>query len=358
MKTHLKKLLVLVLALSMVFSLAACGGGEQGGEQGNNDAAAVTYPLTITDMAGREVTIEAEPQKIVSGYYISTSTCLALGLEDKLAAIEMGADTRPIYTNASPDLVNLPSVGSAKNFDLEVCLAAEPDLVILPKKLKDTAETISEMGVPVILVYPESSELLNEMITLIGTATNSLDKAEALKKFYADTDAAMTELTKGLTDADKPSVYVSGAESYLKTVPANMYQAGFVAAAGGVNAGNVIEGDSWTEVSYEQILAMDPEYIIIVSNNYNDTSKEITVEQVLNDPELANVKAVMNKNVYKMPSGFEAWDSPVPSCKLGAKWLLNVLHPDLYADDALVKDVTDFYQTFYNYTPNASKISK
>ena len=43
---------------------------------------AVTYPLTVTDQLGREVTIETEPKTLASGYYISTSLLIALGVQD------------------------------------------------------------------------------------------------------------------------------------------------------------------------------------------------------------------------------------------------------------------------------------
>ena len=45
-----------------------------------------TFPMTVTDQIGNEVTVEHVAERIVSGYYISTSTCIALGLKDKLVA--------------------------------------------------------------------------------------------------------------------------------------------------------------------------------------------------------------------------------------------------------------------------------
>ena len=53
---------------------------------------AVTYPLTVTDQLGREVTIETEPKTLASGYYISTSLLIALGVQDELVGVEAKAD--------------------------------------------------------------------------------------------------------------------------------------------------------------------------------------------------------------------------------------------------------------------------
>ena len=126
----MKKILSLLLALSLVLSITACGAKQTSDSDSGNSASETHYPVTLTDQAGREVTIEKEPQKLVSGYYISTSLLIALGLDEKMVGIEAKAGSRAIYKLSAPDLINLPSVGSAKEFDLEGCAALEPDFLL------------------------------------------------------------------------------------------------------------------------------------------------------------------------------------------------------------------------------------
>ena len=116
----MKKLLSMLLVMTLVLSMAACGktentneslapsGSEESVESpaqeesseenpsdestseepsdqeasASDDSAedAAHYPITLTDQAGREVTITEEPQKLVSGYYISSSLLIALNL--------------------------------------------------------------------------------------------------------------------------------------------------------------------------------------------------------------------------------------------------------------------------------------
>ena len=88
---RMNKLLALLLAVIMAASFAACGNEPTptpDPEPTPDPTPAITYPLTVTDMAGREVTLEKEPERIVSGYYISSSACIALGLSDKMVGIE------------------------------------------------------------------------------------------------------------------------------------------------------------------------------------------------------------------------------------------------------------------------------
>ena len=329
----MKKIVSLLLCLAMILSLAAVGSANEIEET-------VHYPITLTDQAGREVTIEDEPQRLVSGYYISTSAMLALGLGEKLVGIEAKAEKRAIYKLSAPGLLELPNVGTAKEFDLEGCAALEPDLVILPVKLKNAAQTLTELGVDVLLVNPENQELLEGMISLIASATNTREKAEALLAFTDEQEAMLKE---ALADKEAPIVYLAGNSSLLSTAGDAMYQSDMIRLAGGVNAAAEIGDDYWVEISYEQLLAWNPTYIILASD------ASYSPEDVLADENLAQCDAVKNGNVYQLPSKAEAWDSPVPSGILGALWLANVLHPDVLSGEDCAALINDYYEAFYGF---------
>ena len=348
---RINKWLAMLLAVVMVLSFAACGKEPAPAPQ-PEPTTDVTYPVTVKDMAGREVTLEKQPERIVSGYYISSSACIALGLTDKMVGIEDKSAKRPIYKLAAPALIDLPNVGSAKAFDLEACIATEPDLVILPMKQKDTAQTLQEMGIATLLVLPESHEQLIEMFTLIGTATNTVKQAEKLISYYNTKLSAVTELTKDLTDEQKPVVYIGSTGDILRTAPREMYQASLITTAGGKNAGDVLEGSSWTDIDNETFLTMNPDIIVIPTDNFAVSSPDYTVEDVLNNATFADVTAVKNGAVYQMPVGYEAWDSPVPSGILGTLWMLKTLHPELYPAEQFAADVNEFYTVFYGFSVN------
>ena len=348
---RINKWLAMLLAVVMVLSFAACGKEPTPAPQ-PEPTTDVTYPVTVKDMAGREVTLEKQPERIVSGYYISSSACIALGLTDKMVGIEDKSAKRPIYKLAAPALIDLPNVGSAKAFDLEACIATEPDLVILPMKQKDTAQTLQEMGIATLLVLPESHEQLIEMFTLIGTATNTVKQAEKLISYYNTKLSAVTELTRDIPDDEKPVVYLGSTGDILRTAPREMYQASLITTAGGKNAGDVLEGSSWTDIDNETFLTMNPDIIVIPTDNFAVSSPDYTAEDVMNNPTFSDVTAVKNGAVYQMPVGYEAWDSPVPSGSLGTLWMLKTLHPELYPAEQFAADVNEFYTVFYGFSVN------
>lgn len=348
---RINKWLAMLLAVVMVLSFAACGQEPAPAPQ-PEPTSDVTYPVTVKDMAGREVTLEKQPERIVSGYYISSSACIALGLTDKMVGIEDKSAKRPIYKLAAPALIDLPNVGSAKAFDLEACIATEPDLVILPMKQKDTAQTLQEMGIATLLVLPESHEQLIEMFTLIGTATNTVKQAEKLISYYNTKLSAVAELTRDIPDDEKPVVYLGSTGDILRTAPREMYQASLITTAGGKNAGDVLEGSSWTDIDNETFLTMNPDIIVIPTDNFAVSSPDYTAEDVMNNPTFSDVTAVKNSAVYQMPVGYEAWDSPVPSGILGTLWMLKTLHPELYPAEQFAADVNEFYTVFYGFSVN------
>ena len=302
------------------------------------DAEQTVYPVTVTDQAGREVTIEKEPSSIVSGYYISSSLLIALGLKDKVVGIEAKADKRPIYKLAAPELTELPNVGTAKEFNLETCAALSPDLVILPMKLKDAAQSLTDLGITVLLVNPESQDLMTEMINTIATATNTNSEAA---KLLAYIDSQKNMLTSALSGVEPESVYLAGNSSFLSTAGPSMYQSSIIELAGGKNAADSITDTYWAEISYEQLLAWDPSYIIIASD------AEYTVDDVMNDPNLAECTAVKSSHVYAIPGDMEALDSPVPAGILASVWLAGILHPDQVSADTYTTEMTNYYETFY-----------
>lgn len=320
--------------LAVFLALALCTGICAGAEG--------IFPRTITDQAGREITIESQPENIVCGYYIATSMLIALGLEDRLTGIENDAELRPVYALSAPRLLELPGMGNVKLFDLEACAVLDPDLVILPLRQADTAPALETLGYKVVFVNPESPDLLAESIALLGNATGTEARAAQLQ---AHIDDALAALEAALGDSEKPEVYLSGNSAYLKTAGPAMYQHNLIVHGGGRNAAEALTDTYWAEISYEQLLAWDPENILMAAD------AKYSRDELMADPNLQGLQAVESGRIYHLPNSIESWDSPVPGSFLGSLYLASKLHPDKYSPEAYEAAVKDFYETFYGFTP-------
>ena len=328
---HGNRLVAILLAFAIALSLAACRSAPA-------ETAEESAAITLTDQADRTVTLDAPAESLVSCYYITTYAAIALGVSDRVVGLEKKAETRPIYSLAAPYLLEKEQVGTMKECSVEAIAALSPDLVLMPEKLLDYADTLTELGIPVLVVAPEDMESMEEMLSLIAAACGVEDRAGQLSAYY---DAKLAEIEQRTADGDRPSVYLAGNSSYLEAAPDGMYQGNLIRLAGGENAASGLEGDYWVDVSYESLLAMAPEVFLIPAG------ADYTAEDVKNDPQLAGLPAVRNDAVYAMPTGFEEWDSPVPSGILGALWMTSILHPESYSQEDFAADAEDFYGTFY-----------
>jgi len=295
--------------------------------------------FTVIDQAGREVTFDAPAERIVSCYYISTSTIIALGNEDKLVGIEKKADERVLYQLAAPEIVSLPAVGSGKGVNVEEIAALDPDVVILPIKLKDDADVLADLGINVILVNPESEEQFAECVTLLGKVTGAEDKAVSLLEHYDYITMLVDGATEGL---EAPAVYMASGSDLYTTYPSGIYQHDLITTAGGRNVAEGMTGNGKVTIDAEQLIAWNPDYIFIVAD------AEYTVEDVINDPQLADIAAVKNGNVFRFPSAIEAWDYPTASSCLGKAYLACTIHPDNLNYDGFASLAVDFYKVFFS----------
>lgn len=346
---YLKKSLALLMATILLLSMAACSATPAPTLKPESSSSEASGVIELTDQIGRKLTLKEPAKSIVSCYYITTYATIALGISDRVVGLEKKADTRPIYHMAAPELLTKKQVGSMKEFNVEATAALKPDLVLMPAKLADHADTLTSLGIQVLVVKPESQKQMEDMLTLIAKACGVEDRAKALLTYYDTQIAKMKELTK---DAKKPTVYMGGNSSFMTTATGDMYQSDIIGLAGGKNVAADVKGDRWAKVSYEAILAYDPQVILIPCN------ADYTAEDILNDQNLAGVTAVKNKAVFQMPKKIEEWDSPVPSGVLGIMWITSVLHEDLYPFETFQKDAADYYKSFYGFDIDRKLITK
>ena len=228
-RRNMKKWIAFSLALLLVFSLCACGVGEEPEEPKPNESS----QITVTDMIGREVTVDPGRYKKVvcvgAGAlrmysYVGDMTLLA-GVEDidntSLAQRPQMFDSvaRP-YVMAYSEVFNkLPSCGvggpMAQAAEAEKILACGADIVISEFEDVDKANALQQqLGVPVITLSAGSKSVFDEKfagsLELLGKIFCQEEKAAKLVKFVADEKAAIEAKVANIPEEEKPSVYICG----------------------------------------------------------------------------------------------------------------------------------------------------
>lgn len=304
--------------------------------------------VTVEDQLGRTVEIKGEVNRIVSSYYVSTSMLIELGVQDKVVGIEKNAKNKEMYKKVAPEFLELPGVGTGKEINVEECMNLNPDLVIIPTRLKEFIPQFEKLDIPVLAIEPETLDAFMSTVKMLGTAIGVEEKSNEFIKYYEDTLEKVEDLTKDLKN--KPNVYLGGTDSILKTSTSKMYQNYMIEVSGGKSVTSELTDGYWTNISVEQLITYNPDYIYIVGY------ASYGVEDVLNDSRLQEINAVKNKKVYVFPSIIEPWDYPTPSSILGMLWITSNIHPDIYSVDSFRNDAKEFYKNFFDLEVNDKEI--
>ena len=125
----------------------------------------------------------------------------------------------------------------------------------------------------------------------------------------------------------------------------NHYSEFYLRECGAVNVAAEIDGQKG--VNLEQVYEWDPEVILI--NNFCPYVPEDFYENKIAGYDWGLVSAVKNKRVYKFPLGIYRWYPPSGDTPLCILWVAQQLHPELFSDVDIAKELRDYYQKFYVY---------
>lgn len=310
--------------LPVILLLAACGTsggtfqdvptGSPAPSFGPTPAVTATPgPVTLTDDEGTTVTIAAEPQRIVSLTPAATEILFAIGAGDRVVAKVEDITPYP------PEADDLQVVATFDGTDVEKIVGLEADLVIaggLGFTPPDAVTQLRGLDIPVVVVYPADLETALADIELIGVAAWELDAAQSLSDdMRADLDA-LSALT---ADLPKPRVfYEIDATNAIYTAPDDSVYAEMLRLAGS----EPITTDSSYVISLENLVAADPEIILLGDGAYG-----VTKDQVAARPGWGTMTAVTNGDIFAVDD--VVITRPGPRLVDGLRALIAAIHPDV-----------------------------
>ncbi len=254
-----RKLLALALCLSVAAAaFTACSNSDSISEESVASAEdTFAYPITLTDAYGNEVTVEEEPETIVTVSPALTEIVYALGGEDKLIG-------RSEYDDYPDAVFDVQSVGAIDMPDVELIVSLDPDVVLASSIFSEEAyNALTDAGITVVIIKDESS--LDALTTYVETVADVIglhEEGEALAMEISDSIAAVAdEASETIADDGITVYYCMGYGEYGDyTAGGDTYINDIIEVAGCENAAADIEG--WS-ISTEELLELDP-YIILV----------------------------------------------------------------------------------------------
>lgn len=339
-----KKLIALTIAVLLTICLFGCG-TEQSTESTEKPGTVISETendFVMVDQAGREVTVKKDVKSIALCYRVVTRMLISLGQADKIVGSGRTDDFIDIL---APEMTDVPDVGMGVP-DIEELAEVNPDLYFGNARDIEGLEALEEIGISAIGVSIETPDEIMTALELVGKACGQEERVAELKDYYNGELEKTEELAKKIKDKDRKTAIVMGS-SMGKIAHGSMLQGEMLELAGATNcAAELQASEIWPTAGMEQIFEWDPEYIFI-SHSKDAT---YTVEDILNDPSLSELKAVKNKNVYLMPSDLDSWELPGLVSVLGIDYMMHVMYPELLSDEELEQKKDDFYNTCYGRT--------
>lgn len=302
----------------------------------------------IEDMRGRKVTVPDRIDKVFATSPPGTQLVYAI---DPLLIAGLNF---PLWDNEKkltvPHLQTLPviggMVGMGRTINQEVLLKAKPDLIVV-WDWSDTGidaeyEAIfRRMAIPWAYVKANSVWDYPDALAFMGRLLGREARGRALQAKARDMLVQVKTALAGLSKAPVPSVYYAEGIDGLSTEGRGSFHTELIEVAGGrnVHLGKVLTGYGMEHVSLEQVMAYDPDVILVKEKAFFDV--------VYKDARWKGLRAVRQHRVFLIPyQPFNWFDRPPSFMRLlGAQWVLSVLHPGRVSFDLRAK-TRDFYQTF------------
>jgi iron complex transport system substrate-binding protein len=306
--TMLRKTLIPILLIAL---LTACA------PQAAPTADSIPEAMTYTDSLGREITLEAAPQRIVSLAPSNTEILFAVGAGSQVVG-------RDEFSDYPPEAASIETIGgSFGEYNVEAIVALKPDLVLaaeinppeLVQQLEELGLTVYYLGNPATLEEMYSN--LETVASLTGHDATGL--VDSLKARVAAVDEKIAPLSSRIpvfyeidaTDPSKPWTYGPGTFGDL-----------LIARAGGYNIGG-IASDPYPQLSIEQVVASNPAVIIL-----GDSMWGVTAEAVTERPGWETIPAVQSGQIFPFDDNLVS--RPGPRLVDGLEQLAKLLRPDLF----------------------------
>ncbi|MBP2171191.1 iron complex transport system substrate-binding protein [Erwinia toletana] len=324
---------------------------------------ASTYPLTLTDSDGKQVTLKQEPKRLVVQ---DGRDILSLALLDRdnpfqrvvawnnLLKKSDGA-TWQLMDKKWPQAKKIIDMGFSDKgeVNLESVIAERPDLMVAQLRSKPSLtqtgvlDKMKQLGIPVLFIdtFQKPVEDAPESITLLGKALNRETEAKEYTDFYQQHYQAILDKVRDVQP--KPRVFIE-AKAGLGGLDSCCFTHGHVGwgamveAVGATNLGSDLLPGATGDISLEKVIAMKPDAYIVsgsqwasknnaaVPFGYGVTQQQVdgAFEKMKQRPGFAELQPVKDGRFYGLYHNF--YNHPYNI--VGLEYLAKFIYPQQFSN--------------------------
>ena len=288
----LRRALAAASAALLTLVLVACGGEEETASPAATSSAAVettsapaAFPVTVEADNGA-VTLEEQPDAIVSLSATATESLFAIGAGEQVIAVDD-------QSNHPADAPVTDLSGFEPN--VEAIAGYQPDLVVAAYDPGELVDGLERLGIPVLLqdAAPDL-DAAYEQIETLGEATGNVEGAQTVVDSMR---TEIEELTGSVPEAEGATVYHELGPDFFsatsKTFVGSVYELfGLVNIA---DAASEADAGGYPQLTAEYIVSESPDLIVLADTK----CCQQTVETVSARPGWDQVAAVQGGNIVE-----------------------------------------------------------
>ena len=356
----MKRVFILLLAMAMVFGLAACGqtANPPGGTASPqiSPEAGGTGSVIVTDVWGRKVEIPEKVETIIclgSGApriaaYLDVMDMLAGSEEIDTQNLTVSRDYNIIYHEA---LKKLPTVGQGggsgnNNGFPEAIITLAPDVILAGFSQEAADELQTQTGIPVVSVRYISTGLANDTfysaMRVFAEVVGAQQRCEAVLTFIDDCKKDLSGRTADIADGKKLKAYTGAVTFSGKHGFAGTYSNfGPFDVINALNVADEVTEEGYYDADLEKIIAWDPDVIFLDPGNMSLVNDEYAT----NPDYFKSVRAIQEGKVYTMPS-FNSAGTNITYALMDAYYAGIVLFPEQFADVKMAEKSAEILNFF------------
>jgi iron complex transport system substrate-binding protein len=299
----MKRNIALLVAIAIIFSgcLSASGGITPPANDG-------TFPITVTDDSGQNVTITTPPERIISLAPSNTEILFAIGLGEKIVGVTE-------YCNYPEAATRKEKIGGFKTVNIEKVVSLNPDLVLGAGGVQaEAVKKLRELGITVVILDAGDMDEILDNILLVGRITGSELEAEKLVFDLGARIQAVKSKSAGRVEKQKVAYILWG--DPLMVAGADTFVNDLIGLAGGEN----VFSDSkvqYPTIALEGMIERDPEILI------NGDQSSLEISGLKSDPRWMEISSVKNDRLYTIDADIVSRPGPriVDALELFSLWI-------------------------------------
>jgi iron complex transport system substrate-binding protein len=271
-------------------------------------AASAAFPVKLTDDAGRVVSIDSVPKRVVCLAPANTEIVYALGALDRVVGVTT-------YDDYPAQVKDIAKMGDFQTPNLEAIAAAKPDLVLVTGGVQaDVLSKLEGLGAKILVIDPKN---LAGVFASISTVSKALG-AEARGTQVTDSmKAKLTDIKTRIGSEAPVTCFVEIGWNPLFTAGRGTLMDDLITHAGGKN---VVTQQGYVGYSTEQLLRDQPRVYLGAKSSMGDP---FAIDQ---RPGYQRLVAVISGRVIVLDDNIVS--RPGPRVVEGVLAIARVLHPD------------------------------